>query len=806
MKSDTVEWDRIAREFQSRETDAVIGTLADHSLIDKTCSRQELPEVLAEESTWKNAFQIREGATLLAFALFAWGMQEWELTIDHPTVQRKLKKAKLEWEMAEKKRPKDGPDDCDHMTRLIMSLTDSLTDGMEAENSLNNSSVTALKTRAQAIVTRSATLLDDLANFDDSSGALRDFLEEIIRTHSNFYTGLEKFASAMQNYQRGSTNLADLEKTIAELETLETNLHPDVLATELPPYRRVLSALRDRMMDKSLPSIQFESVKLIYVYPFTFDRLPDGAACKRAMEALADSTTNPSANGSHLIAGVRPGPAAWAVMTDLFSWGPDLHSEGDAVDIPMPTLTVQTQDGELLNDYRVKIRITTGDEHYLRIEKDLPNPKLHDINQGLRRPSTLMGREKITSDDTAPHDDFLPKDNSDPTDDAAQWQQLSEYANEVIGDIRKLIDPSTPNRWPQRFSTTSEPTVVKQGTRAEFHTLLEIRSASARTADGGQREATKEEILKFAAPLLFQPINRLATAPEEWMCYKTPQEIPNFVEEDSFTSDFASNRGKTTVLYMPATPDWLMISYEEAVQYWASLSDPRMFGRVLHAMSEEAKKMLDPDDDQKDSRETEWELSQARSNLHNEIQYVQKKRMKWNSPSELVGSGNQRALLENLLAIAHFPESIKELDIYIEKANLIYDKVVERAEKLRNQADERARQRYDHTLQWILFFVGLFSFAGVVSLAEQELFGSTLRPVWSESDPKSHLEIVIIIYSVVILIGMLLLLVFGLQYSFSRKHRAIRSRRSEHARSGIALLRKLRFRSSRVGQVTNDGR
>lgn len=131
---------------------------------------------------------------------------------------------------------------------------------------------------------------------------------------------------------------------------------------------------------------------------------------------------------------------------------------------------------------------------------------------------------------------------------------------------------------------------------------------------------------------------------------------------------------------------------------------------------------------------------------------------------------------------------------------------MERAEKLRNQADERARQRYDHTLQWILFFVGLFSFAGVVSLAEQELFGSTLRPVWSESDPKSHLEIVIIIYSVVILIGMLLLLVFGLQYSFSRKHRAIRSRRSEHARSGIALLRKLRFRSSRVAQVTNDGR
>jgi hypothetical protein len=778
MTSDTANWLKFAKEFHRRDTDYVMEAIAGYGLVDKRCTYDELAEVLSEKEPWENALQLPEGATLLAYGLFACGMQEWELNIDHPPIQLKLANAKKAWANAQTDRSEQNfscsPDY--YATSILMSLTDSLIDAMDAENALNNSSTVALGRLASNIVQRSVVSLAKLTPFDDRSRPFRIFLEDIIGTQLNFYIGLEKFASTLLDCQLGRTDgglsKQTIDDTIRELKTLEQTLQPDVLATELPAYRNVLSALSHRV-DDSKPVVKFESVRFRYVYPFTCDALDDD---QNAYRALVERMLDPSSSGSYVIAGVPAGPARAAIMTDLFTWGSSQEPEHGgllptAVDITMPDLAVQDQDGKFINGYRVKIRIGKFGQHYLRIEKDLPNPHLHDINQGLRRPSVFIGREKTAIDGAAPYGDSLSNDNPASTNDAAQWPCLDKYAEQVIRDTRDVI-----NVFVSKTLERDKPSSFNGAFGQLFHTVLEIRSATVPTTDGGRQEATDEEILGFAKRLLFQPIDRLATAPEEWMCYREPRETRNLIEEDSFESDFIVSRGNTTALYLPATPDWLIDSYEEAIEFIATepaqLSERK---RRLKEAVEVAKGKLDGmhnnghgDEGSRALLERLGNLDAAQLNLAVAIGRARKSGTGLDNLLEVVeevGHVHQMRLLKQLLPVANVSELLEKLHADLEGADLLHERIRELGRHLRDDLD----RRYQNRLQLILLGVGLFSFAGVLSLVEQEVFGSNEDSyhhgaVWRDMHPGLNLVITGLFYIVVCVMGSVLALIWRVRY------------------------------------------
>jgi hypothetical protein len=350
-----------------------------------------------------------------------------------------------------------------------------------------------------------------------------------------------------------------------------------------------------------------------------------------------------------------------------------------------------------------------------------------------------------------------------PTEGTAQWRRLPDYASQVISDIRDVINPGA-----------SEPTNMNNDSEGDFRTVLEIRRASVCGSDGKESDATPEHILQFAN-LLLQPLNRLATAPEEWMCYRVPGHVENLINEDSFTSDLVISKGSTTVLYMPATPDWLTRSYKEALEYFAALPvQPGRSSRELQNVSNAAEQDLKHDheftDDSIDVDDRIEKLAASRRLLQKAVDEARERRMEL-SASAIIGEAHQRALLENLMAVGRVPDLIAELDSPLERADKIYDRLVEREQHLRERREERARQRHETAMQWILFFVGLFSFASVISLAETELFKSSTQGMWSEDNPALNLKVVLVVYLVVIAIGL------GLVVYLRHKYRMASGRR-----------------------------
>jgi hypothetical protein len=586
----------------------------------------------------------------------------------------------------------------------------------------------------------------------------------------------------MLSYQRevesGAAMKEEVGGAIEYLAALEAKLRPDVLATELPPYRRILSVIQ-RRMDNPLPIIYFESVRFLYIYPFTSNILPDDAAYKQLINVLVDRR-NSSSSSPIIIAGVAAGPAKPARMTDLWSWG--LTSEDEdlpiAIDISMPDLTVETQEGNFINDYQVLIRITRRGQHYVRIQKDLHHAKLHQINQGLRRPSVFMGREKIYWKDDAPRN-HLTSENSKVSseyrgeiDETSYWSHLWECAHEITLATSQYLEiiANTSNSSNESSSMLEidgglMDDLMVEDSAQEFHTIFEIRSAITKKLDRGLCESSREEILNFAAPLLFQPLDRLAVAPEEWMCYNAPGEMQNLIEDDSFKSDLLMSRGGTTVFYLPATPDWLVKSYEEAIEFVVSLpSHSNLWNSELEFISDNADDVLVQIQHDEDGHERSREiftsmakLAYHRRLLERVIDDKQKRRTTLTIPSKLTGPANQAKIVKNLLEVVKISDSVKLLDAGLERANIVHERILEHGRHLRDALD----RRYQNTLQLILLFVGLFSFAGVISLIEQEAFGTNEDSyhhgaVWRDMDPGMNLIMTSLIYFGVLVIGVTL--------------------------------------------------
>ena len=751
-----VDWGLFIKEFHRRETPVVYGALADCGLVDKR-SHEGLAAAFANPQKWVDAFAIPKRAILFAYGLFAWGMKEWEYSIDHLSVAKTLDGAKAALGEAkdQSENIRSSPDL--PAVELIISLADSLKECMAVEDTLYISSLRQFNELTSGIVTAyegfKETLNEKkLAGLDDS---IRSVLKEIIETQLYFYTGLTYFGTVALNYRTGVASATSHEEAIRQLDNAKvelTELGPDVLASELLPYRRILVAFRDRL---KLPVVQFDDVRIIYIYPFTIDHLFGADIYDKIQfkiygkETGSDKTTGSdskpesSAPQPCTLGGVQPRSVNEADLTDLWEWRglrPSLQHDFDsheysAVDIEMPDLTIKAEDGEELSEYRVKVRITTLGNHYLRIEKDLTNPSPYEINQGLRRASSLMSEAAITCEHIGQWE---------------PWPNLTEYAKSIVRGLSQLFDSGS---FRSRKRTDYE---VLSDIEAYFHVVFEVRSASVKPSDGDRRDATEEEIEQFAAPLLLQPLTRMAVAPEEWVCYST-SEWKNILTQDAFAVDFAVGTNSTTILSMPASPDWFYNSYEECIELVVSfVSLVRQWTHEVRENHEFTRARMQPREAHEDSKE----FAKVRRTLHDKIVDIRKRRT-FLTPSELVGSGHHRAFLENLFDIARISDMLEDLDAQLQIAELVHDRGVlhqrrladEEQKSLEKDRDDRFRS-YNDVQQLLLLFIGSFALAGVVQMFEQEVFGETESILTTPWHPVVNLLLTIVIWIVIVVLAL----------------------------------------------------
>jgi hypothetical protein len=747
-----VDWGLLIKEFHRRETAVIYKALVDNGLVEKR-GHDEIAAAFTSKQKWINAFATPERAIVFAFGLFAWGMKEWEYSIDHLSVAKTIDNSKAALREAKlcSEDIRSSPDA--PAVELIVSLADSLKKCMQVEGTLYISSLQQFNEVTSDIVKtyRDFNETLDEEEFAGLNSSIRSSLKELIDTQLLFYTSLTYFGTAARAYRNDVADSTSHDEAIRQLDNAKARLielGPDVLAGELPPYRQVLAAFRDRL---KLLTAQFDYVRIIYVYPFTIDHLfgvdiydkifatiygtETGSATAAGSDGKAESAiAQPCALG-----GVRPISVSEADLTDLWKWRgfrPSGEHDFDspdysAVDIEMPNLTITTEDGQELDDYRVTVRFTTLGNHYVRIEKDLFKPWPYEINQSLRRASSLMSETAITCERIGP---WKP------------WPNLPEYAKSLVRSLSQLFGSGSPG-----FTQRTEEEILSD-IDVHFHVILEVRSASVEPSGHDRRDATEDEIKQFAAPLLLQPLTRMALAPEEWVSYST-SEWKNILTQDAFAADFAVGTPSTTILSMPSSPDWFYNSYEECIELVVSIGSlVRQWIHEVREKHEFTRGRMQP----RESPEAAAEFAKVRRRLHDKIVDIRKRRTIL-TPSELVGSGHHRAFLENLFDIARISDMLEDLDAQLEIAELVHDRGVQHQRRLADEEqksvekerDDRLRS-YNDVQQLLLLFIGSFALAGVVQMFQQEIFGDNEFIFKTEWHPLVNLFLTIGIWFVII--------------------------------------------------------
>jgi hypothetical protein len=752
-----VNWTALTDEFHRRDTTLVYGALASNGLVNKGCDHKGLEKAFKSPENWSKAFKLSGGAILFAYGVFAWGMEEWEYTIDHGTVTDLLENANVAMKKSVQSH-EDLP-----AVEVVMQIANSLNDCMEIEDTQYNSCLSHFNYLTDKLVKDHGRFANDVRDLGmRSEDPVRTFLHEIVQTQIDYYTGLDYYGKTALAYRKGAVDAASHQEAISQLNYSRDKLTergPDVLASELLPYLSTLAALRNRSLDElqqKLPNIQFEHLRFIYVYPFAID----GFFGKNIEDILAK--TQPKVLGEEL-GDVRPTAVSQAKLTDLWKWRGFRPSSGDAghsplydaVDIEMPELTVTNQDGKEVGPYRVTIRITTLGNHYVRIETDLTNEispiKLPEINQGLRRVGNLMVEKEVTCEGIKRLDESSgPPGNHPPS-------SLTEYAKRVIKDFFHLFDSGTAPLSKMRLEGE-----ILSDINVLSHVILEVRSASVVSENGHRRDATEREIKRFGQRLLLQPLTRMGVAPDEWVCYRTAKWI-NILDQDSFAMDFAVGTTNTTILSMPASPEWFYNSYEECIELAVSL--PSLLGQWAQQVGEKHKvtslKMdpLDNGEDQMGSKE----FTDIRQKLHDTIVDIRKLRTDL-TPSELVGSGHHRAFLEKLFRIVRISDLLDDLDAQLQIADFVHNRAVEHqrrlfekervvhdrevesqrrlfedARKEREEERDARESRFTKTTQYLLILIGSFAFAGVAEMFDHQLFGEKYHIFEGTSHPSFNL-------------------------------------------------------------------
>ncbi|RAY12001.1 hypothetical protein DPM19_27010 [Actinomadura craniellae] len=678
------DWSLFGRELRQRRESSEITRAVKVAGLDTTALDDAMnggpvgPAVRDRlESAWRSALARPGNAELLAGYLYVRARHTWELSIEHvAAIGRTIDAATATWRRVGADLPQ--------IDRLL-ALTALLKECMAVENAQQCSCAVDVQ-QTSALIARECRLLLDRPPPapQGGDGGFADFVDDCLNVQYLLYSGFADIAGAMLAALRaphGDPATRELlAQTIKDAREREDDpaLRDEIGRGELRAYRYGLGAMLEYLSDDSIPRVECTEARFIYVYPFTFDGTPARRPGEIALRLWGDG------RGTAPLARQRPLYAKVSELTDIWYWGHADHPSYGGITVALPPLSVTTTAGETIEDYQVTLHLNDLGNHYVRVVGPLGPLTPQQINQGLRRGSRYVGEEAVHSPD------------------GPRWSRLRGYADEVVTTLAGLVGDSAVG-----------------DVDVDGHTHLEIRAALVRAPDG-DRPATPDDLCRAIGPLLFTPVQSLASSLEEWLRHPMPEDRPDPLTGCAYADSLGARTDNTTTFYLPGVPNWAWLEFQDVVELAASV--PALFRHWRHqveARLEHVRAEIERHGTALERHRTPGEqpLEELRLSLGKFMTEVRIQRGKLHS-GDLMESAVHRRLLDNLFTGADVRRMETELDAHIAELDALYGMLTSYLRSLQ----ERATRRYQRFVELVLAGMALFSFAEFLGLINDLFF------------------------------------------------------------------------------------
>lgn len=703
-----VDWRKVGDEYRNRD----FATLAEAACAVANAGAEALAEVFEEgldDDAWARAHRATVDRALAAaaaapvglpvMAAYVYGLclKRWELTVDYGSIRRVADAAWATVHAAHgavdgaaggtravgDAAQREEETDDQRQARLLLTLAVSLGDCMDVENALNCSCPVGMHRHAAAAARTGAGVLAEAQTRREADGdGPYSFICQLAGAQSVYFGAVTGIADAVGEFiDDRQASVTRLRSAVDQVRRAEESavLIGDVYESELRSHRATLEAM---LTLTEVPELRVDEGRVIYCYPFA---LLDIEAAEVAEQL--DALTVGDLVGRALVTGVGPMDVddAWDT-TD-----PEGRSYG-GVAVTLADLDICTTADYSLPAHRVELRATSIGTCYLRIWAPLRNETPHDVNQAMRRGTVHMGAEVIQQD-------------------LVTWARLSDYVDEVIAAVERLMRASHP---------TARTVVSVQRSQ---HTVISLRKVSL-VGPSGVRGASHFDELETAlgARLFDQRINHASSTLEEYIRLPSTHRSP-VLRDVGFDGEVIVRSPESTVIIMPTTPSFVVGHFEDMAEFSAAL--PVLVDKWNTALYEQRRALrgqlptLDSAlRDLKMNRATAETLTSGmqrledrQARLQDAIADAQSVLAYVRSPA-LSKTAKYREILDSLFEAAGLARFERDLEVQIGKVEALFRRVQDLGRRL----DERLQRRYQLLVEVTLAFLAVTSLADFFAL------------------------------------------------------------------------------------------
>ena len=685
------------------------------------------------EATLRRALAARAGdgelRLLLAAYVYSRCLDEWERTDEYERIEMAL--GALGGAIA----GTPGAGDAPELLGAVLALSRCMGDAMQCENALSCSCCVELGRRAEGVVGQATEVLASIDRLGDGAPELVELVRADATTQARYFQNVRRVAAAVEGFvTRDAPGPEQLDGLLQELLTAEQEepLKGDVFASELRAHRAALQAIND---NAGRDRLRVNEAELAYIFPFAL--VDPSSRRPLALEDIEDEVRDGARRWTLGASGVVPADVLDLDLTDLWQGTEEAPVTYRGLTIRLPGLAVRTTADDDLGEVAAEIRLTSFGNHHLRIRPPpLADAGLHELNQALRRGSESMGHEVLTIDGQP-----------------IAHGRLADYADEVIHGLAAHL-------------ATADGSPGAEAVRehdASFHVVLNAPFLSIQHALQAPTPADAQSLQgAFGISLLMRPIRQMATALEEWARYPPGSlEERNLIEGIGYEGDLLLMTTNTTVLHMPATPDWMVREYVEMVEFVASLPPLLMVWRRWAAReSSDLADFLSGDGGPPESTEGRSERLDEREFEVLATESAIRARLADAASSELFHRRAYRDLLDRLYRAAGLrkmeDDLRQQLDVLARQRQRLSALIERHAESDRRERDEQRRdeqrrdaqrnERVERSLNFVLAIVAAASLA--------ELF-SWVNDAWGGDEVGRWIELGILALLVVVMVYLL---------------------------------------------------
>lgn len=531
-----IPWKTIADEYLQQEFTCLESLLHEYHptvldrldhLLEKATRHQGDEDDLGLFEAYKNISSTLDGPLVLALYLYSICRDEWERTDSFASIRKVIRvhESLLEQILKLISDPEEAK-----ITHVILRHISSLDGCMNAESALNASSPTGMIEAAEKVLNVVNEVLRLSENLEPRYCTIGEAIRRDALASRCYFQAIRLVATAVEAFNvKANYASTRFKEAIAAVRAAENDpvLREDFYSTERKAHRAALQVMLSRL---DFPRVHVENARIIYVYPFVLKDISPETLLElagRFEKAWPNGLPRPS----------HPEPLR---LSDVWeSSDPEGRGYGGVV-LRLPPVEIVSADGTLLEGIELEFRLSRLGNHAFRVCSWMKAAYEHDVYQAMRRGSDQMGEERVRCND-------------------CEWPKLIHFAKDMIGGVVVAL---------RTLGCGSVEPLMNLPN--DSHCILAVRSMTWIEADDASRPATSDDFLSPDAPKLFlRPVRQAATALEEWVLF--PEPSPETLIRRGMRGDLVARTANTTFIYLPNSPHFLLLEFEEMAEFIATL-------------------------------------------------------------------------------------------------------------------------------------------------------------------------------------------------------------------------------------------